>query len=100
MQYIREVIQGRKKKTKFVKIEAHSGIKLNEKADNLAKEGSDMRSDQIISFDPQELINRWGYLKWKEETIDISTNTFMKKLQNIKWISKWIIQNRHQEWLD
>ena len=24
----------------------------------------------------------------------------MKKLQNIKWISKWIIQNRHQEWLD
>src|SRR5215208_5585365 len=64
----------------FIKVKAHSGNELNDKADTLAKLGSRKLSLKVNDV----IIGQKANLAWLEFTVDKNPQEFIKEVNNIR----------------
>ena len=80
-------------KLTLTKVKAHSNNLLNDKADILAKEASQLPS---ISWTQSRKYKIQTIPKWKEIIIDIAPRNFIKEINKIKILKEWTNQQRIQ----
>ncbi|RHZ71756.1 hypothetical protein Glove_253g60 [Diversispora epigaea] len=73
------------------KVEAHSGVFLNERADNLAKIGA--KGNLLVEINPESLQRKVNY-EWKSQSFDTDIKEFAKREQQINWYVNWRTQYR------
>ena len=89
-----EIIRRKKLQIRFKKVKAHSGDLLNDRVDELAKEGRNF--PEIIWKDPRRPL--WMVLPiWNNLTIDISLREFIKEVHKKETLMEWCQQNRIQK---
>jgi ribonuclease HI len=96
LQTIIELIKGKQIKFDLIKVEAHSGNSLNERADLLAKKGLTCRDKCEINI--SILRDRKALFAWKNKHIDTSIKDFIKQRSEIKWLAQWRTQYRTYKW--
>ncbi|RHZ75527.1 hypothetical protein Glove_213g182 [Diversispora epigaea] len=75
----------------LIKITAHSGILLNERADELAKKGD------LIKINPSFLQRNINFT-WNNSTIDTNIKNFTKQERLTEWYANWWTQHRVFKW--
>jgi len=80
---------------KFTKVKAHTGIKYNELADKLAKEGC---KNEIISFNYEKIKKIQYTLNFKNKIIEKSCRNFIKEYIAAKGFYEWITNNRNYKY--
>ncbi|RHZ63860.1 hypothetical protein Glove_327g14 [Diversispora epigaea] len=98
LQAIVEIIKAKQIELDLIKVEAHSGIVLNKRADKLAQKGLTLSG--IYEIDIMQLNDRKALFKWSGKHIDTSIKKFIKKRTEVKWITQWRIQYRTYKWIN
>ena len=80
-------------KLTLTKVKAHSNNPLNDKANILAKEASQLPSISWTQFRKYKIQT---IPKWKEIIIDIAPRNFIKEINKIKILKEWTNQQRIQ----
>ncbi|RHZ50283.1 hypothetical protein Glove_502g39 [Diversispora epigaea] len=95
LQAISDKCNGKRIIFELNKVEAHTGVFLNEKADSLAKEGAN--SNSWIKINPEFLQRRVNF-EWENQSIDTDIKEFSKREQKINWYVNWRTQYKVIKW--
>ena len=98
LQQISEIITNKKLTVNLVKVKAHSGIPLNEKADQLANINPHLKGmdpdTHLIEINPQCNLHIPIHTKWDKLTCDIPIKEICKKISETKQLTHWRLLNR------